>query len=161
MAVPYGLSKERDFAALKPLVNTLSRRYPADFYERLGPEILIFLSFVTASALVQAFDANAQGAQHLIALVLMAANMTFILVPPVLYRRVIGMPRWAHRLAEVEPFEAEPVKDIAARVFDAFGQAELAQEVRSGQMTGLHVYMAAVALSDNRSQFCRKKRTGN
>lgn len=159
MAVSYGMSKERDLAALKPLINTLSRRYPADFYERMGPEIVVFLAFATASALVQAFDEKAQAVQHLIAIVLVAASLTFALVPPVLYRRLVGVPRWAHRLAEVEPFEAQQVKEVTARVFDTFDQKDLAQEVREDRMTGMHVYMAAVALSDNRAQFRRKKRS--
>lgn len=97
-----------EYLVLDAIAVRLARKYPPDWLERQGR--LLYLATLGMSFVAAVLVGLVWGAwwSFLIPLILPTAVLTVI--PQLLFGRVAGRPRWAHRLAVLAPRDIEMVR---------------------------------------------------
>jgi hypothetical protein len=110
--VDSGAISIQEYLVLEAVAVRLARRYPPDWLERQGRTL--YLATLALSFLVAVLAGLAWGPWWGFLIPLFMPTIVLVLIPQLLFGRVAGRPRWAHRLALLDRRDAELVRRTVA-----------------------------------------------
>lgn len=106
-AIPF-----QEYLVLEAVAGRLARRYPPDWLERQGRPL--YLATLALSFLTAVLAGLAWGPWWGFLIPLFMPTVVLVVLPHLLFGRVAGRPRWAHRLAVLDLRDADLVRRSVA-----------------------------------------------
>ena len=109
----------QEYLVLEAVAARLARTYPPDWLERQGRPL--YLATLALSFLAAVLAGLAWGPWWSFLIPLFMPTVVLVVLPMLLFGRITGRPRWAHRLAVLDRRDAELVRRTvpALEQFDA------------------------------------------